>query len=211
MTGSQAILSVTDLLEKAVASQKNSALPLGLVLLTFEILIGNREQASICLKKKKPIQILTKLIIKMISSADERSAKLAKSIFRILSTVMRLDEAKSQSITNFDNSLPFVKSFVNLATSDWSNSLQKLERGELAANSLKTLRLLTEEPRVATRVNQDNPRLLEEVSDLIFDFQDYKFAAQEAKGLIFNMKQVMDLALPDVMEDMITGFRPEQE
>ena len=49
------------------------------------------------------------------------------------------------------------------------------------------------------------------MSDLIFDFQDYKFAAQEAKGLIFNMKQVMDLALPDVMEDMITGFRPEQE
>lgn len=97
---------------------------------------------------------------------------------------------------------------MTLATSDWSMQLQKIERAELATNSLKTLRLITDDPKIATRVNQDHPRLLSQLSDLIFDFTDYKFAAEEARGLIFNMKQVMDEPIPEVMQDMITNYGP---
>ena len=108
---------------------------------------------------------------------------------------MHLDETRRQTFeVNFSQ---FIANLVHLVNANSSSNLQRIERAEVSANSLKTLRLLTDDLQIATRINHNQPNLLAKLTPLIFEYQDYQFSAIEAKGLIYNMRQVIEDFLPD--------------
>ena len=70
---------------------------------------------------------------------------------------------------------------------NWTRQLVKLEITELAADSLKTLRLLTDHEASSQRVLEICPDLLQRVKPRIMENIDSKNVMKEARGLLYNI------------------------
>ncbi len=93
---------------------------------------------------------------------------VVQSISRVLSSIMHIDEARRQTFeVNFSQ---FIANFVHLVNANSNSNLQRIERAEVAANSLKTLRLLTDDLQIATRINHNQPNLLANLTPLMFEY-----------------------------------------
>ena len=100
-----------------------------------------------------------------------------------------MNEAKRQVMASRgvqNNSRDFLSTFVILLNEEWP-MLERMERSEILANSMKFLRLLTQDTFMAQRIKKDYPEILEDNKDLVLNNQENQFVIKEAQGFIYNM------------------------
>ena len=115
------------------------------------MLVCNKEQAVLSLKKSKLIELLYQLMVHYlarVSKKKKEDAVIFKSICRILAALIHLEDARSQVLSgrgSKNNSYELLQTFVTLAAKVEWTLLERMERSEMVVNSLKTLRLLTDD------------------------------------------------------------------
>ena len=73
----------------------------------------------------------------------------------------------------------------------------------MAANDIKTLRLLTDDRQALDRLYSGYPEMLRDMKDLLFEHFDNNAIKAEVRGLIYNWKQVAKRDLPHEFEKYI--------
>lgn len=102
----------------------------------------------------------------------------------------------------------FLLSFVNMANSDLSY-LERMERVEVIMNSVKVLRILTQEADSAQKVLKGYPNLLFDAKEFFKDFLSNQVVRSEAAGLVYNVK-VNNGRMPNELTSLLRGFDPQQ-
>ena len=81
---------------------------------------------------------------------------------------------------------------------------------EVQANGFKALRLLTDSGASLVKVSQKFPEMLLDLQSQILENLDNIVVMKEARGLIYNFKQVNSGAVPVELARLISGYEPEK-
>ena len=119
------------------------------------MLVANEEQANLCLRKSRLIELIfifmTQYLINNQRQHIKLNAQLFKSFARIMSGLMPINHARAQVLMargRYTNSREFLQTMLILLKSDWP-MLDRIEREEIVANGVKSLRILVEDDQAA--------------------------------------------------------------
>ena len=154
-------------------------------------LVGNREQASLCVNDTNFVDMVKQYVINHL---DELSTGVRGLIFlatcKIFAALLYAQETKEKLLSRATGSLEFLHSFISNMRVEWSSLLTEQQIADMHLHAMKVLRILTDDKRGVELVNEVSAQLATHVSRMIGQYSlESKFAI-EARALIKNLTGV---------------------